>query len=126
MVAMHEVEVISVMNDRSAALLAAAADLDECDGYVVLVFDPETGELDAHGPYEGVEATLRAEEMRQASSTTTACATSSSASRACTGLAEGRPGAVSPHRPPGWSSVAGVLLPPATRTRSSTVTARAG
>ncbi|GAA4776820.1 hypothetical protein GCM10023200_06890 [Actinomycetospora chlora] len=65
MVAMHEVEVISVLNDRSAALLAAAADLDECDGYVVLVFDPETGELDAHGPYEGVEATLRAEEMRR-------------------------------------------------------------
>ena len=64
MVAMHEAEVISVLNDRSAALLAAAADLDECDGYVVLVFDPETGELDAHGPYEGVEATLRAEEMR--------------------------------------------------------------
>ena len=65
MVAMSEVEVISVLNDRSAALLAAAADLDECDGYVVLVFDPETGELDAHGPYEGVEATLRAEEMRR-------------------------------------------------------------
>jgi hypothetical protein len=65
MVAMHEAEVISVLNDRSAALLAAAADLDECDGYVVLVFDPETGELDAHGPYEGVEATLRAEEMRR-------------------------------------------------------------
>jgi hypothetical protein len=64
MVAMHEAEVISVLNDRSAALLAAAADLDECDGYVVLVFDPETGELDAHGPYEGVEATIRAEEMR--------------------------------------------------------------
>lgn len=62
---MHEVEVISVMNDRSAALLAAAADLDECDGYVVLVFDPETAELDAHGPYEGVEATLRLEEMRK-------------------------------------------------------------
>ena len=62
---MHEAEVISVLNDRSAALLAAAADLDECDGYVVLVFDPETGEMDAHGPYEGVEATLRAEEMRR-------------------------------------------------------------
>jgi hypothetical protein len=59
------VEVINVLNDRSAALLAAAAGLDECDGYVVLVFDPETEELDAHGPYEGVEATLRAEEMRK-------------------------------------------------------------
>jgi hypothetical protein len=65
MVAMHGAEVISVLDDRSAVLLAAAADLDECDGYVVLVFDPETGELDAHGPYEGVEATLRVEEMRK-------------------------------------------------------------
>jgi hypothetical protein len=65
MVAMDGAEVISVLDDRSAVLLAAAADLDECDGYVVLVFDPETGELDAHGPYEGVEATLRVEEMRK-------------------------------------------------------------
>jgi hypothetical protein len=65
MVAMHGAEVIRVLDDRSAVLLAAAADLDECDGYVVLVFDPETGELDAHGPYEGVEATLRVEEMRK-------------------------------------------------------------
>ncbi|WP_433785565.1 hypothetical protein ACQPX6_03870 [Actinomycetospora sp. CA-101289] len=62
---MDGAEVISVLDDRSAVLLAAAADLDECDGYVVLVFDPETGELDAHGPYEGVEATLRVEEMRK-------------------------------------------------------------
>lgn len=65
MVAMDGVEVITVLNDRSAALLAAATDLDECDGYVVLVFDPQTGELDAHGPYEGVAATFRAEEMRR-------------------------------------------------------------
>jgi hypothetical protein len=64
MVAMDGAEVITVLDDRSAALLAAAADLDECDGYVVLVFDPETGEMDAHGPYEGVAATLRAEELR--------------------------------------------------------------
>ena len=27
--------------------------------------DPETGEMDAHGPYEGFEATLRAEELRR-------------------------------------------------------------
>jgi hypothetical protein len=64
MVAMDGLEVIIVLNDQSAALLAAAEDLDECDGYVVLVFDPQTGELDAHGPYEGVDATIRAEEMR--------------------------------------------------------------
>ncbi|WP_433801429.1 hypothetical protein [Actinomycetospora sp. CA-084318] len=61
---MNAAEVIIVLNERPAALLAAAADLDECDGYVVLVFDPETGEMDAHGPYEGVAATLRAEELR--------------------------------------------------------------
>lgn len=62
---MDGAEVIRVQNERSAALLAAAEDLDECDGYVVLVFDPETSELDAHGPYEGVSATLRADAMRR-------------------------------------------------------------
>jgi hypothetical protein len=62
---MNGAEVIIVLNERPAALLAAAADLDECDGYVVLVFDPETGEMDAHGPYDGVPATLRAEELRR-------------------------------------------------------------
>ena len=62
---MNGAEVIIVLNERPAVLLAAAADLDECDGYVVLVFDPETGEMDAHGPYEGVAATLRAEELRR-------------------------------------------------------------
>lgn len=62
---MDRVEVITVLNDRSAALFAAAEDLDQCDGYVVLVFDPQTGELDAHGPYEGVAATFRADEMRR-------------------------------------------------------------
>ena len=56
---------IIVLNERPAVLLEAAADLDECDGYVVLVFDPQTGEMDAHGPYEGVAATLRAEELRR-------------------------------------------------------------
>lgn len=61
---MNGAEVIIVLNEQPATLLAAAADLDECDGYVVLVFDPETGEMDAHGPYEGFEATLRAEELR--------------------------------------------------------------
>jgi hypothetical protein len=63
---MNAAEVIIVLNERPAVLLAAAAaDLDECDGYVVLVFDPETGEMDAHGPYEGVAATLRADELRR-------------------------------------------------------------
>ena len=52
--------------DRPTALLiSAAAELDICDGYVVLVFDPETGELDAHGPFEGVEAMICAERLRR-------------------------------------------------------------
>ncbi len=49
----------------SALLISAAADLDLCDGYVVLVFDPETGELDAHGPFEGISATVCAERLRR-------------------------------------------------------------
>ncbi len=48
-----------------ALLISAAADLDLCDGYVVLVFDPETGELDAHGPFEGIAATVCAERLRR-------------------------------------------------------------
>lgn len=52
-------------DDPSAALLAAAAELDGCDGYIVLVIDPVTGEVDAHGPYEGLPAMLRADELRR-------------------------------------------------------------
>lgn len=40
------------------------ATLSECDGYVVLAVDPETGEADAHGPYDGLGATTRAQELR--------------------------------------------------------------
>ena len=52
-------------HDPAAALLAAAVDLDGCDAYIVLVIDPETGEVDAHGPLEGVAATMRADELRR-------------------------------------------------------------
>jgi hypothetical protein len=44
--------------------VAAVADLDDCDGYVVLAVDPQTGEVDAHGPFAGMEALEAAEGMR--------------------------------------------------------------
>lgn len=40
------------------------ASLFHCDGYVVLAVDPETGEADAHGPYDGLGATRHAQELR--------------------------------------------------------------
>jgi hypothetical protein len=45
--------------------LTALAELDDCDGYVVLAVDPQTGEVDAHGPYPGMGALRAAEEMRE-------------------------------------------------------------
>jgi hypothetical protein len=40
------------------------AALDECDGYVVLMVDPQTAEVDAHGPFGGPEAAVAAESLR--------------------------------------------------------------
>lgn len=37
------------------------ASLDDCDGYVVLMVDPQTAEVDAHGPYGGPDAAVAAE-----------------------------------------------------------------
>ncbi len=45
--------------------LAAQAELDECDGYIVLAVDPQTGEVDAHGPYPGFDALEVAESLRR-------------------------------------------------------------
>ena len=42
----------------------AQCELDACDGYVVLAFDPQTGEVDAHGPFRGLDALEAAESMR--------------------------------------------------------------
>jgi hypothetical protein len=39
--------------------------LDACDGYVVLVVDPDTGESDAHDPYDGPTATTTADRLRR-------------------------------------------------------------
>jgi len=44
--------------------LTAQAELDACDGYVVLAVDPQTGEVDAHGPFRGLDALEAAESMR--------------------------------------------------------------
>lgn len=45
-------------------LLDAQYELDACDGYVVLAYDPQTGEVDAHGPFVGLHAIDTAETMR--------------------------------------------------------------
>ncbi len=58
------------LDDRLATHLAgvdwitAQAELDDCDGYVVLAVDPQTGEIDAHGPFVGLRALDTAEAMR--------------------------------------------------------------
>jgi len=44
--------------------LAAVAALDECDGYVVLMIDPQTAEVDAHGPFGGPDAAVAADALR--------------------------------------------------------------
>jgi hypothetical protein len=44
--------------------LDAVAALDECDGYVVLMIDPQTGEVDASGPFGGPDAVVAAEALR--------------------------------------------------------------
>ena len=48
----------------STALLESAAALDVCDGYVVLVIDPVTGDIDAHGPQNGLDAVRDADRRR--------------------------------------------------------------
>jgi hypothetical protein len=59
-------EVIGVPENThaNAALVAAAEQLGQCDGYIVLAVDPQTGEVDAHGPYDGMAATLKADRLR--------------------------------------------------------------
>jgi hypothetical protein len=45
--------------------LTAQMEVDECDGYVVLAVDPQTGEVDAHGPFGGMDALETAQWMRE-------------------------------------------------------------
>lgn len=49
---------------KSVALHERAATLDDCDGYVVLMIDPITAAIDAHGPYTGFQALHDAEHRR--------------------------------------------------------------
>ena len=44
---------------------AALARLDDCDGYALLVIDPQTGATDIHGPYEGLRAVVAADDLRR-------------------------------------------------------------
>ena len=46
-------------------LLEAMESLSQCDGYAVLAGDPQTGEVDAHGPYDGLAATVEADRLRR-------------------------------------------------------------
>ena len=46
-------------------LLERLAELDDCDGYVVLVADPETGDSETYGPFAGLAAVLDAQRRRQ-------------------------------------------------------------
>jgi hypothetical protein len=50
---------------EEATLIAAAEKLTQCDGYVVLAVDPQTGEVDAHGPFDGLTATVKADQLRR-------------------------------------------------------------
>lgn len=46
-------------------LVSANRRSGEGQSYVVVVADPSTGEIDAHGPTAGLEATCLADEMRR-------------------------------------------------------------
>ena len=43
---------------------AAMTDLDACDGYVLVVVDPQTAEVDTYGPYDDMSAVTAAEDLR--------------------------------------------------------------
>jgi hypothetical protein len=46
-------------------LASALEKLSQCDGYAVLAGDPQTGEIDAHGPYDGLTAVIEADRLRR-------------------------------------------------------------
>ena len=51
--------------DTGVDWLAAIARLDECDGYALIVVDPQTSATDIYGPYEGLGAITAADELRR-------------------------------------------------------------
>jgi hypothetical protein len=46
-------------------LVDRMAGLDACDGYIVLIIDPQTAETDAHGPFDGVDVIETADRFRR-------------------------------------------------------------
>jgi hypothetical protein len=56
--------VIEMFPSRSPILSEQLAQLYRCETFAVLVVDPATGEIDAHGPYDGLAATIRADGLR--------------------------------------------------------------
>lgn len=46
-------------------LVDRVASLDACDGYIVLITDPQTAETDAHGPFDGFEVLETADRFRR-------------------------------------------------------------
>lgn len=46
-------------------LVSAMETLSQCDGYAVLAGDPQTGEVDVHGPFDGLTATIEADRLRR-------------------------------------------------------------
>jgi hypothetical protein len=45
-------------------MLERVHDIDACDGYLVVVSDPDTGAVDAHGPFDGIGAAMEADRRR--------------------------------------------------------------
>ena len=48
-----------------ATLVAAAEKLTQCDGTSCSPSTPQTGEVDAHGPFDGLTATIKADQLRR-------------------------------------------------------------
>lgn len=51
-------------NDLADSLIETFAAITACDGYIVLVHDAQTGEIDAHGPFDGFGAVFEADRAR--------------------------------------------------------------
>jgi hypothetical protein len=51
-------------NNLADALTETVTALAACDGYLVLVHDAQTGEIDAHGPFDGLGAVFEADRAR--------------------------------------------------------------
>lgn len=51
-------------NDLADPLIGTFPEITACDGYIVLVHDAQTGEIDAHGPFDGLGAVFEADRAR--------------------------------------------------------------